>query len=207
MCTPWLVLQALRIGGAVVRVLAEQANRAPPRGSAQSSAPVRAERSELGISRVTAPLDTAGASLPTAFSLEQFASAIGASACPMRGLGEASPTELFEHLHAESFRPLQAQAPKAPLPYPTIERALPTYGESLPDLRAKALVTLQWSTMLRRAELVRLAVDDFEFSAEFDDALVRVRRSKADQKGHGTYRYISAAARAQVQRGSRPPAL
>lgn len=92
-----------------------------------------------------------------------------------------------------------AKNPKAPLPYSTIERAAATYGETLPDLRARALVTVAFSTMLRRSELVALEVADFEPSSDGADGLVRLRSSKTDQAGHGAERYVSAEARAHLE--------
>jgi len=71
-----------------------------------------------------------------------------------------------------------AKQPKAPLPYSAIERALPTYAEdgadaaALPNLRTKALVTVGFSTLLRRSELVVLEVADSQPSPEADDGLV-----------------------------------
>lgn len=92
-----------------------------------------------------------------------------------------------------------ARTPKAPLPYSAIERALPTYGQSLSDLRAKALVTLAFSTMLRRSELVALEVTDFKPTPDAQDGTIRVRSSKADQAGHGAERYVSPEARRHLE--------
>ena len=98
-----------------------------------------------------------------------------------------------------------AKQPKAPLPYTTIERALPTFAEAdaaaaaLPDLRTKALVTLGFSTLLRRSELVALEVADFQPTPDADDGLVRVKRSKTDQAGHGAERYVSPEARHHLE--------
>src|SRR5581483_2094827 len=92
-----------------------------------------------------------------------------------------------------------ARTPKAPLPYSAIERALPTYGTSLPDLRDKALVTLAFSTMLRRSELVALEVADFKPTPDAQDGTVRIRSSKPDQAGHGAERYVSPEARRHLE--------
>jgi integrase len=92
-----------------------------------------------------------------------------------------------------------ARTPKAALPYSAIERALPTYGHTLPDLRAKALVTLAFSTMLRRSELVALEVADFKPTPDAQDGTMRLRSSKADQAGHGAERYVSPEARRHLE--------
>jgi integrase/recombinase XerD len=88
--------------------------------------------------------------------------------------------------------------PKAPVPYAAVERALPTYGNTLKDLRAKALATLQWSAAVRRSELVAFEVEDLTLPADRTDGTIRVKRSKGDQAGTGDVRYVSAAARRWV---------
>jgi site-specific recombinase XerD len=62
-------------------------------------------------------------------------------------------------VHADVLRTLRththertAKQSKAPLSYSAIERALPTYGTELRDLRAKALVTMAFSTNLSRSD-------------------------------------------------------
>jgi site-specific recombinase XerD len=103
------------------------------------------------------------------------------------------------HTFRINTRRRSARTPKAALPYAAIERALPTYGAGLPDLRAKALATLAFSTLLRRSELVALEVADFKLTQGADDGTVRVRSSKADQAGHGAERYVSAEARRHLE--------
>jgi integrase len=109
------------------------------------------------------------------------------------------------HTFKINTRGRSAKQPKAPLPYSAIERALPTYAEddadgaALPDLRTKALVTVGFSTLLRRSELVALEVADFQPTPEADDGVVRVRQSKTDQAGHGAERYVSAEARQHLE--------
>jgi integrase len=99
------------------------------------------------------------------------------------------------HTRKTNTRRRSARTPKGALPYSAIERALATYGASLADLRAKALVTVAFSTLLRRSELVALEVTDFKPTPDAADGTVRVRSSKADQAGHGAERYVSAEAR------------
>ena len=69
----------------------------------------------------------------------------------------------------------------------------------MPDLRAKALVTLAFSTMLRRSELVALEVTDFKPTPDAQDGTIRLRSSKADQAGHGAERYVSPEARRHLE--------
>jgi integrase len=135
------------------------------------------------------------------------ARAIAAIGAIHRWLRYPDPTAHDDVVHTFKIntRGRAAKQPKAPLPYSAIERALPTYAEdgagveALPELRTKALVTLGFSTMLRRSELVALEVADFQPSTEADDGLVRVKRSKTDQAGHGAERYVSAEARQHLE--------
>jgi integrase len=104
-----------------------------------------------------------------------------------------------KHTLKINTRGRSAKEPKAPLPWTLIEQALATYGETLADLRAKALVTLAFSTLLRRCELVALQVEDFQPTADGDDGLVRVRKTKGDQAGPADERYVTPAARRHLE--------
>ena len=59
-----------------------------------------------------------------------------------------------------------AQEQKAPLHWSDVRKALATLGEELRDLRAKALLTVAYSTLARRAELMALHVSDMSFTGE-----------------------------------------
>jgi site-specific recombinase XerD len=127
--------------------------------------------------------------------------AIAAISAVHEWLQHPNPTNHPDVAHTRriNMRRRSARTPKAALPYSAIERALPTYGHGLADLRAKALVTLAFSTMLRRSELVALEVVDFKPTADANDGTVRVRSSKADQAGHGAERYVSSEARRHLE--------
>src|SRR5581483_2642502 len=129
-----------------------------------------------------------------ASTLERAIAAIGAV---HEWLQYRDPTSHPDVAHTMRIntRRRSARTPKAALPYSAIDRALRTYGQDLPDLRAKALVTLAFSTMLRRSELVALEVADFKPTPDAQDGTVRIRSSKADQAGHGAERYVSPEAR------------
>jgi integrase len=90
--------------------------------------------------------------------------------------------------------------PKAPLTWEVIERGIAALGQDLEDLRAKALVSVAFSTMLRRSELVALQVEDFAPNEDGDDGLMWLRRSKSDQDGAGEHRYVTPAAREHLER-------
>jgi integrase len=99
---------------------------------------------------------------------------------------------------AINLEPLGAKIPKAPLPYTVIERALSTYGNSLPELRTQALVLIAWSTMLRRSELVARRVCDWRPAADRYDGTLFVERTKGKKKVQ--FRYVTPPARAQLER-------
>jgi hypothetical protein len=90
--------------------------------------------------------------------------------------------EDVRHTLAINLEPQTAKAPKAPLPYTVIESALSTYGETLPELRAKALVLIAWSTMLRRSELVARRAAEWRPAADRDDGTLLVERTKGKKK-------------------------
>ena len=56
-------------------------------------------------------------------------------------------------------------------------------GESLRQLRDKAILLLGFASAMRRSELVALNVADLEWSSE--GVLLHIRRSKTDQEGLG----------------------
>lgn len=74
-----------------------------------------------------------------------------------------------------------AQEQKAPLHWSDVRKALATLGENLRDLRAKALLTVAYSTLARRAELVGLHVADVTFTAE-GEGTVTLRTKGGEQK-------------------------
>lgn len=57
----------------------------------------------------------------------------------------------------------------------------------LRELRNAAIINLAFDTLLRASNIIDLTVDDLRFG----ENLVYVKRSKTDQKGTGSYRYIS----------------
>jgi site-specific recombinase XerD len=131
-------------------------------------------------------------------TVERGCAAIGAV---HRWLEYPDPAQHPNVLHTRTLnsRGRSNKTPKAPVPYAVIERALPTYTDSLKDRRATAATTLQWSADVRRSELVALTVEDLNFPPEGEDGTVRVRRSKADQAGKGQLRYVSAQARQHIE--------
>jgi integrase len=86
-----------------------------------------------------------------------------------------------------------AKRQKTGLNRPHLEQLLACLGESLWDLRARALLLTAYCTLARSAELVALEVDDLKVSSAGDGYAV-LRKSKTDQEGHGSHRYLAAPA-------------
>jgi integrase/recombinase XerD len=87
-----------------------------------------------------------------------------------------------------------AQEQKAPLHWSDVQKALDTLGGDLRDLRAKALLTVAYSTLARRAELVALCVSDMTLAAE-GEGTVTLRTKGGDLKE----RYLAPEACSALQ--------
>jgi site-specific recombinase XerD len=77
-----------------------------------------------------------------------------------------------------------AQAQAAPLNDVLVARMLAATGSTLRDLRNKALLTVAYTTLCRRSELVALKRADLETESD-GFGTVTIRRSKTDQEGAG----------------------
>jgi integrase len=73
-----------------------------------------------------------------------------------------------------------------------ISQFIETSGEGIRAVREKALLTVAYDTMARRAELVALDVDDITFLPD-GTGRVLIRRSKTDQAGEGNSAYLARA--------------
>jgi integrase len=85
-----------------------------------------------------------------------------------------------------SARQRQAKA----LGWEQISKFIETSGEGIRADREKALLTVAYDTMARRAELVALDVDDISFLPD-GTGRVLIRRSKTDQAGEGNTAYLA----------------
>lgn len=65
-----------------------------------------------------------------------------------------------------------------------------TGDETLLGLRNRALLLVAFDTMLRRSELVALQADDLVVNPAKGSATILVRKSKTDQEGQGTIKYL-----------------
>jgi site-specific recombinase XerD len=68
----------------------------------------------------------------------------------------------------------------------------------LRGLRDRALIAVGYDTLCRRAELVRLQIDDLRIKPDGSGTIL-VRKSKADQLGSGRLAYLSAEALAHLR--------
>lgn len=74
--------------------------------------------------------------------------------------------------------------------WPQIHLALQTLDDSPRSLLDKALVCVSYDTLCRRSETVAIKVNDIKF-AEDGSGSVHIIRSKTDQTGEGTVKYLS----------------
>lgn len=72
-----------------------------------------------------------------------------------------------------------------------VRAALAVLGETLTDLRDKALLSVAYDAGMRASELVAVEVKDLEAAIDPDARLLRIRRSKGDQEGEGATAYLS----------------
>ena len=83
---------------------------------------------------------------------------------------------------------------KAPLRWADLQKALATLGNDPPDLRAKAMIAVAYSTLARRAELIGVRIEDITFGTE-EDGTVTMRTKGGDQKE----RYLAPEARQALE--------
>ena len=91
-----------------------------------------------------------------------------------------------------------AQVQAAPLNDVLVARMLAAAGSTLRDLRNKALLTVAYTTLCRRSELVALQCADLETESD-DFGTVTIRRSKTDQEGAGEVAPITPDAMRHVK--------
>jgi integrase len=87
---------------------------------------------------------------------------------------------------------------KAPVIDEVLAAFVATLDDELVGLRDRALLTLGWFGAFRRSELVALTVADVAHVRE--GLIVKIRRSKSDQEGHGAEKGIRVYAGTQVLR-------
>jgi len=91
------------------------------------------------------------------------------------------------------------QKQASPLNRPAIDRMIASAGDSLRGLRDIALVAVLYDTLARSTELIDLGVKDMEI-AEDGTGTVIITRSKGDQEGQGSIRFLAADTVEHVKR-------
>ena len=81
-----------------------------------------------------------------------------------------------------------------------VRAVLASLGDSLTDLRDKALLSLAYDTGLRASEIVAVRVEDIGEAIDADARLLRVARSKGDQEGEGATAYLSPRSVVAIER-------
>jgi integrase len=104
---------------------------------------------------------------------------------PVPGASNAVRLALRRLRRAKGTRQTQAKA----LRWTTIQKALDRMGDDLLDLRDAALISLAYDTFARASELVAVNVGDVH--SDVDGATCYIARSKTDQEGEGSYRFIA----------------
>ncbi len=96
---------------------------------------------------------------------------------------------------AKGTRQKQASA----LNRPAIDRMIASAGDSLRSLRDIALVTTLYDTLARSTELIDMDIEDMTI-AEDGTGTIIIKRSKGDQEGQGSIRFIAADTVEQIQK-------
>ena len=117
----------------------------------------------------------------------------------MRGIETTLRTEPVRHalrrMHREKGR-RQSQAKG--LSWTLVERMLAVGGDSLIEMRNKAMLAVAYDGMLRQSELVALRIEDMVVAHD-GSATVLVRESKTDGEGEGEEQWLTPGTTALVQ--------
>ncbi|MGE0736613.1 MAG: site-specific integrase [Alphaproteobacteria bacterium] len=82
------------------------------------------------------------------------------------------------------------QKQAAPVTFEIASKLLGAVGAGLHGARDRALLCVAYDTLCRRSELVALSVADVQDDEDGSGSIL-VRRSKGDQEGHGSVRYLA----------------
>ena len=134
-----------------------------------------------------------GPNVKAATTLTRYLNSIGV-VHRLAGLADPTKDPLVASARRMFTRGRRSSAQKSPLGLALILRMVDCLAEpTLWNLRTRALLLVAHSTMARRAELVALRVEDLA-SATGGDGVATLRRTKTDQDGQGSDRYLSALA-------------
>jgi len=148
------------------------------------------EVDERGVSRLSERARTAHVRTPS--TLRRYLHTIGAMHRLARITDPTKDPDVATALRRVT-RGRSAKRQKTGLNRPHLEQILASLGTALWDLRARALLLTAYCTLARSAELVALTVDDLKVSSAGDGYAV-LRKTKTDQEGHGSHRYLAKPA-------------
>jgi integrase len=153
------------------------------------------EIDERGVSRLSERARTANVRTPS--TLRRYLHTIGAMHRLARIPDPTKDPDVAMAIRRVT-RGRGAKRQKTGLNRPHLEQLLGTLGEPLWDLRARALLLTAYCTLARSAELVALTVEDLKVSTAGDGYAV-LRKTKSDQEGHGSHRYLAEPAVAALR--------
>jgi integrase len=157
---------------------------------ASCSPPVEVDARGTGAMTLDVP---AGSNVKAATTLARYLHSIGV-VHRLAGLPDPTKDPLVVSARRMFTRGRRTSAQKSPLGLALVLRVVDCLTErTLWNLRTRALLLVAHSTMARRAELVALCVEDLA-SASGGDGVATLRRTKTDQEGQGSDRYLSALA-------------
>jgi site-specific recombinase XerD len=133
----------------------------------------------------------------TASTLQRYLHTLGAMH-RLSGLADPTKTPEVAAARRRVTRGRGGKRQKTGLNRTHLETMLCVLGTSLWDLRARALLLTAYCTLARSAEVVALEVADLR-TGERGDGYAIVRKSKGDQEGHGSHRYLAAPAVTALQ--------
>ena len=117
----------------------------------------------------------------------------------LQGIEATLRTEPVRHalrrMHREKSR-RQAQAKG--LTWPLVKRMLAIGGDSLIEMRNRAMLAVAYDGMLRQSELVALRIEDIVVAHD-GSATVLVRESKTDREGEGEEQWLTPGTTDLVQ--------
>lgn len=132
-------------------------------------------------------------SVKAATTLTRYLNSIGV-VHRLAGLSDPTKEPLVASARRMYTRGRRSSVQKSPLGLALVLRIVECLAEpTLWNLRTRALLLVAHSTMARRAELVALCVEDLA-SAAGGDGVAKLRRTKGDQDGRGSDRYLSSLA-------------
>lgn len=140
----------------------------------------------------TVPTSTDSERVRSVSTLRRYLHTIG-SVHRLAGLADPTKASEVSAARRRVTRGRGAKRQKTGLNRAHLELMLSVLGTSLWDLRARAVLLTGYCTLARSAEVVALEVADLR-AGKRGDGYAIIRRSKADQEGLGSHRYLAEPA-------------